>query len=423
MKEDLVRLRREIHRHAELPFLEIATAALILRELDGLPVRIRTGSDAMRRDQVVDYPSAEKVMEAADAARTAGADEQTVASLAQDGTAVIVDLPGNRPGPTWALRFDIDGLPIIESDVEEHAPAREGFASRTEAMHACGHDGHTAIGLVLIRRLIDGDFPGHVRVLFQPAEEGCRGAAAMIPAGAVDGVDRFLALHLGHALPTGLAVGTGVDVQATVKYRVRFTGVEAHAAGSPQEGRNAIAAAATSILHILALPRSGRATTNANVGVIEGGTASNIVPSSCQFIGEVRSDDGATCADLIERVRGIVDGAARIWDVQARLEVIAESTTLESDDELIDEVVAAGRRLFGDGGVQRTAPMNASDDATIFAREVQRRGGLATYVMVGGANQYPHHHPRFDIDEECLVPAVRWLEEIIRSPEDPDPDG
>ena len=67
--------------------------------------------------------------------------------------------------------------------------------------------------------------------------------------------------------------------------------------------------------------------------------------------------------------------------------------------------------------------MNASDDATIFAREVQRRGGLATYVMVGGANQYPHHHPRFDIDEECLVPAVRWLEEIIRSPEDPDPDG
>lgn len=414
MRDELVRLRREIHGHAELPFMEVGTAALILRELRGLPVQIRTGADAMRTEEVVDYPSAEQRMQAAAAAVAAGADETTATALAENGTAVIVDIPGNRPGPTWALRFDIDGLPIIESGDPQHLPARDGFVSRTDAMHACGHDGHTAIGIVLVKRLMDGDFSGHVRALFQPAEEGSRGAAAMISAGALDGIDRFLALHLGHGLPAGLAVGTGVGVQATVKFRVRFTGVEAHAAGAPQHGRNALAAAASATLHILALPRSSEATTNVNVGTIEGGTATNIVPSSCVITGEVRSDDGATCDALVERVRAVVEGAAVMWDVTPTFQVTASATTLHPDDALVDEVVAVAARLFGDECVRRTAPMNASDDATVLAREVQRNGGLATYVMVGGANQYPHHHPMFDIDETCLEPAVRWLEEVIR---------
>lgn len=415
MKQDLIRLRREIHHHAELPFLEVATAARIVRELEGLPIQMRTGSAAMQREGIVDYPSAQQRREAAEAAVAAGLDQATVAAIAENGTAIVVDIPGNRPGPTWALRFDIDGLPIVESDSPDHVPAREGFASRTGAMHACGHDGHTAIGIVLVKQLADGDFPGHVRALFQPAEEGSRGAASMIPAGVLDGVDRFLALHLGHGLPAGLAVGTGVGVQATIKFRATFTGVEAHAAGAPQDGRNALAAAAAAALQILALPRSSKATTNVNVGTIEGGTATNIVPSSCVITGEVRSDDGATCEDLLERVRGVVDGAARVWGVTSTFEVTASATTLHPDDALVDEVVAVARRSFGDDHVRRTAPMNASDDATIFAREVQRAGGLATYVMVGGANAYPHHHPRFDIDEECLEPAVRWLEEVIRS--------
>ncbi|WP_156252334.1 amidohydrolase [Pseudactinotalea terrae] len=418
MRDELVRLRREIHRHAELPFLEVATAALILRELEGLPVQIRTGAAAMTIDGVVDYPSVEQRAEAAAAAVAAGFDETTLTALAENGTAVVVDIPGARPGPTWALRFDIDGLPIVESTSPVHLPARAGFASQTGAMHACGHDGHTAIGLQLARQLVDGDFPGHVRMLFQPAEEGSRGAAAMIPAGVLDGVDRFLALHLGHSLPAGLAVGTGVGVQATTKFRVTFTGIEAHAAGAPQEGRNAVAAAATAILHILALPRSSKAATNANVGTIAGGSATNIVPSSCVITGEVRSDDGATCEDLLERVRGVIDGAARTWGVESELVVTASATTLHPDDVLVDEVVAVARRLFGDAGVRRTATMSASDDATILAREVQRAGGLATYVMVGGANEHPHHHPLFDIDEDCLVPAVRWLEEVIRSADD-----
>ncbi|WP_324650107.1 amidohydrolase [Georgenia sp. H159] len=418
MKNELVRLRREIHRHAELPFLEVATASLVLRELADLPVRTRVGRDAMDRTSVVDYPTAAQLQEAAERAIAAGFDSATATATAADGTAVIVDIPGNRPGPTWALRFDMDGLPIQESNSDDHLPAREGFASRTAAMHACGHDGHTAIGIVLARLLSDGNFPGNVRILFQPAEEGARGAAAMIRAGALDGVDRFLALHLGHSLPAGLAVGTGVGVQATVKYRVTFAGVEAHAAGAPQEGRNALAAAATTILHVLALPRSSKATTNANIGTVHGGTATNIVPASCVITGEVRSDSGDTCEDLLARVRSIVAGAAQTWGVAADLEITAESTTLESDDELVDEVVSAARRLFGEAGAQRTALMAASDDATIFAREVQRAGGLATYVMVGGANRYPHHHPLFDIDEASLEPAVRWLDDIIRSADD-----
>jgi len=412
--ELLVELRRDFHAHAELPFLETRTAARVLRELADLPVTVRWGSDAMRAGAVADYPGAAAREEAGQRALADGADPEVVRRLVHEGTAVIADIVGNRPGPAWAIRFDMDALPITESTDPDHLPAAEGFRCDAGTMHACGHDGHTAIGLTLAKRLANRDFAGTVRLLFQPAEEGARGAAAMIPAGAVAGVDRFLGLHLGNSLPVGTMVGTAVDLQATVKFAAEFTGVAAHAAGGPQHGRNALAAAATATTALLALPRSSDGVTNVNVGTLHGGSATNIIPDSASLTAEVRSDSEAVCADLLVAAQRVLDASAAMYGVSVARRVTARSTTLDSDAVLVDQVLRSAGARYDAGMLRRTAVLSASDDASLLAAEVQRAGGLATYLLVGSGNPAPHHHPQFDIDEASLPIALQWLDDIVR---------
>jgi aminobenzoyl-glutamate utilization protein A len=416
----LVALRREFHRHAELPFLEVRTAARVLAELGDIAdsaadaVTVRWGREAMRADAVADYPDQATRERAGDAAVAAGADPEVVRRVVDQGTAVIADITGNRPGPSWAVRFDVDALPITESADADHPPAAGGFRCEAGTMHACGHDGHTAVGLVLARRLADRDFPGSVRLLFQPAEEGCRGATAMIAAGAVRGIDRFLALHLGNSLPTGTMVGTAVDLQATVKFAAEFTGVAAHAAGGPQHGRNALAAAATATTALLGLPRSSDGVTNVNVGTLHGGSATNIIPDAARLTGEVRSDAETVCSELFSSAERVLDASAAMYGVQVRHYATARSTTLASDDLLVDQVLRIAVDRFGPDPVRRTAVLSASDDASLLAAEVQRAGGLSSYLLVGSGNPAPHHHPRFDIDEASLPIALDWLTDIVR---------
>lgn len=413
--DDLIALRRNIHRHAELPFLEIRTAALVLGELQNLGYEIRTGRDAMRAEAVADYPDAETRSEAARAAVRLGIDPTLATELADNGTAVIADIVGTAPGPAWAIRFDMDALPIVEADEHEHAPTVGGFRSDNGAMHACGHDGNTAIGVMLARRLADRAFAGSVRLLFQPAEEGARGAAAMIPAGATSGINHFLGLHLGNSLPTGTMVGTAVDLQATTKFEATFRGVAAHAAGGPQHGRNALAAAATATMQILALPRSSEGVTNVNVGTFHGGSATNIIPDLTVITGEVRSDSSSVCADLFEGVRRVLDSCAAMYRVEVEVTITAESTTLDSDNSLVDDVLRIAEERFGPEKLRRTAVLSASDDASLLAADVQRNGGVSTYILVGSSNPAPHHHRLFDIDESSMAIALQWLDDIIRA--------
>ena len=235
MALDVTALRRDLHRHPETAFREIRTCARIAAELTALGVEPRLGREVIRVDEVVDYPSEEQLDESAERAERTGAERRWIDPLRAGGTAVVAELAGNRPGPTWAMRFDTDALPITESSARDHRPVAEGFVSEfVGAMHACGHDGHVALGLGLAERLIaDNDFPGRVRLLFQPAEEGGRGARAMLQAGVVDDVDRFVTLHLGLDRPTDHVVGGAVGAFATDKLRARFTGVASHAATAP----------------------------------------------------------------------------------------------------------------------------------------------------------------------------------------------
>ncbi|MFC5753208.1 amidohydrolase [Actinomadura rugatobispora] len=412
---DLTGLRRSFHAHAETAFTELWTSVAIAAELRRLGWRVRTGREAADLSRVPALPGPDELARAAERARAWGADDDGLRAVRDGHTAVVADLDGGAPGPTTAVRVDIDALPLAESGDPSHAPAREGFASRSaEVMHACGHDGHIAVGLELARRLAGRGFPGRVRLLFQPAEEGGRGARAMLAAGAAEGVDRLYALHLGLGLPVGeVAAGTS-GFFANAKLLAAFTGRPSHAAHSPEEGRNALLAAAQAALGLHALPRFAAADTRVNVGVLRAGTAPNIVAADAELRMELRATDGEVCDELERRARAVLDAAGAAHEVGVRVEQIGAATTARCDPAAVRAIAAAARDVPAVTRVLDDHRFGASDDATFLMRAVQDAGGEATYLVVGASSPAPHHSPGFDIDETCLAIAADVLERAVR---------
>ena len=416
MTLDAVALRREFHAHPETAFTEVRTTARVAEILTGLGLAPRTGRGVIELDGIVDYPDARTLDAVAERAVATGADQAWVETVRRDGSALVVDVEGRSDGPTWALRFDTDALGILESTQESHVPQREGFRSTVErGMHACGHDGHVAIGLALAERLQqDPDFPGSVRFLFQPAEEGGRGARAMLNGGAFEGVDRFVALHLGLDLPLGHVVGGAVGAFATTKLRARFTGVASHAAAAPQDGRNALAAAAAGTLAVLAQPRWSTTDTRVNVGTLHAGDGVNIIPAWAELTAETRALDAEVQIELSRRVVAALEGAAATYGCAVEVLQTGGSAPINSDEDVAWSLARHAKHL---GLTSDTfGPMGGSDDASLFLAEAQRTGGTGSYVMVGADNPAPHHHPDFDIDERALAHGVDLLEALVREP-------
>ncbi|TDD80551.1 amidohydrolase [Saccharopolyspora karakumensis] len=413
--DEIVALRRDFHRHAEPAFLEIRTSSAVTAHLRELGLQPQTGQAAMRTDTVVDYPSTQQREQFAERATRTGANTTDIEHAVEFGTAVIAEVRGRRPGPTWGLRFDMDALPLTESDSPEHAPAARGFRCEHDVMHACGHDGHTAIGLGLASRLVaDDDFAGTVRFLFQPAEEGGRGAASMIAAGAAEGIDRFVAVHLGLDEPVGQVSGGIQGLLATTKMRATFTGTAAHAAGAPEQGANALVTAASALLNVMALPRYSTAHTRINVGTLHGGDNVNIVPSWAEMTLEARSTDSDVSTELTERIKTALRGAGAMHGVAVDVVNTGGSATMDCDVELVEAIDRIAAELTEATTAAGFKQMGGSDDASLFAREVQRHGGTATYMTVGGGNTAPHHNPLFDIDERALPIALEVLERLVR---------
>ncbi|WP_298251859.1 amidohydrolase [uncultured Arthrobacter sp.] len=413
--ETIIALRRRFHAHAEPGFLEYRTASVVLAELRSMGVRATTGAAAIAVDRIAVPPTRVEMDTWGARAVDAGTPPDDVAYFQEHGTAIIAELEGNRPGPTWGLRVDIDALPVDEETGDGHAPAAGGFRSTTGYMHACGHDGHAAIGLALAERLRDGDFPGTVRIMFQPAEEGVRGAQPMIDAGVTRGVDRMLAVHLGGDLPTGAVVGGVTDAMATTKWTARFEGEAAHAAAAPEKGRHALAAAAQATLAILGLTRFAEADTRVNVGTFHADGSANIIPALATITYETRSTSNAVLEDLNLRAENAVQGAARMYGVEASTTVYGRAAVSQPDEALLAEVARAAGDVAAISEFTPSGPSGGgSDDAHLLIREVQEAGGLGTYIFVGASNPAPHHHRRFDVDEDALVIAVDLLEGLFR---------
>lgn len=412
---EIVERRRQLHRRPEVGFCEFFTTSVVISELARWGYELQWGSAVMDLSAVRGLPEHEEMVRAKQRAVAYGADSGLVEELEAGGTAVVARLSGSRPGPVTALRFDMDALPVTESEHHGHPPARLGFRSEHQGqMHACGHDGHVAIGLALAERLADRDFAGEVRLVFQPAEEGGRGAAPMVAAGVCDGVDRLICLHLGLNLPLGTIAAGSRGFFANSKLQAFFDGVPAHAAAAPEQGRNALLGAATALLNIHALPRFSTADTRVNVGTLSGGTAANIIAADAQMMIETRATDGEVNVELARRVRGILAHAAAMHELQVRVEDIGAATTAACDPDLIAELRRAASALPGPPDILDDHDVKVSDDATLLMRAVQSNGGLATYVVVGASSPGPHHSPTFDIDERALPLSVDLLQTVLK---------
>lgn len=408
----VVALRRELHAFPETAFLEYRTAALAAERLAGLGYGVRVGPEVMQAEAMAGPPGAAAVAAAQEAARAAGAPEHWLARMPGGQTAVVADLARGE-GPVLAFRFDMDALPVPETASPGHRPNRDGYAStRRGAMHACGHDGHTAIGLTLAAALAgDADWRGRLRLIFQPAEEGGRGAKPIVEAGVLDDVDWFFCLHLGCLLPSGKLAPSATGFLFSRKIDVTFTGRAAHAAMGPQDGRNALLAAASAALGLHAIARHATEVTHVNVGRLSAGTGRNIIADRAEMLIEVRAASDEGLAYMVERARQVLEGAAAMQGVAVETRVMGETISADTSPEAAALVVAAGAGLLE---VVPEWPIGGGDDATFMMRRVQQRGGKAAYSILGSDIAAVHHAVDFDIDEAALESGVTLFTRIAR---------
>jgi aminobenzoyl-glutamate utilization protein A len=408
-----VATRRDLHRFPELGMIEFRTASIVAERLTALGLDVKLGREVMDSASRMGMPSETAVDLAYKDAEANGAPEKFLPAFAGGHTGVVGTLKGAAPGPTIALRVDMDALPILENGTQAHLPAREGFVSaRPGVMHACAHDGHTAIGLA-VAEVLSGmkcKLHGTVKFIFQPGEEGGRGALPMVKAGVVDDVNYFIAIHLGTGVPSRTFRPAVHGHLASAKLDVTFRGRAAHAGGRPEEGRNALLAAASAVVGLYGIARHHAGRSRVNVGTLKAGSGRNVIADEATMAMEVRGETEAIADYMLERAEAVLKGAALAQDVAVEIKLAGRTTVAASDEVLSRRLASAlSGRLPGvevDAGSHVTG---GSEDATYFMRRVQELGGQAIYAVVGSDIPSGHHTPEFDIDEKDFPWAIEAL--------------
>jgi len=405
----VVETRRDLHRHPELGFLEYRTAALAAERLSGLGWGVRAGPEVMRAEDMLGAPSAEAVAAAQAAALSQGAPLEWITRMPGGQTGVVAELRRGE-GPVLAFRFDMDALPVLETTATAHAPNAGGWNSQTRGvMHACGHDGHTAIGLAVAEQLAHpaAGWKGTIRLIFQPAEEGGRGAWPMVQSGLLDDGDWFFAGHLGCFLPSGKVAAEATGFLYSTKIDVTFHGKAAHAAMGPHEGRNALLAGATATIGLYGISRHASGATLVNVGKMTAGSGRNIIADRCDMLIEVRGDSEAALSYMEGRAHEILAGAATMQACTYETKVMGRSAGIAQSPEAVARVAQVAARTEGVTEVLPAWSIGGGDDATFMMRRVQEHGGKAAYFLIGSDIANVHHAIDFDIDEASLQTGVR----------------
>jgi aminobenzoyl-glutamate utilization protein A len=413
----LTELRRDLHAHPEAGWKEFRTTALIADELDDRGYELYLGPEAVAPDSRLGVPDDNEIAAARDRAREENAPEEYLERM--DGiTGLVAEKTfGDGSGPTVGVRVDVDALERTEASDDDHRPAREGFAStHPDEMHACGHDGHTAIGVGIAREFDErGGFDGTLKLFFQPAEEGGRGGKPMSETDHLADVEYLLALHLGLGLETGTVVASYERPLANAKLDVTFEGEPAHAGGRPNEGRNALQAAATAIQNLYAIPRHEDGGTRVNVGEVHSPNAQNVIAERATMRVEVRGRTADLSGYMLGEAERVLEHAAGMHDVDVSTSLYGKTTTFDADDEVVEVVANAAESATGVEEVRERKDFGGSEDASYLIRRVQEEeGGRATYVGIGASNPAGHHTAYFDIDELALEIGVEVVADAIR---------
>lgn len=416
IRPKVISWRRDFHRYPELGWTEFRTASIVARTLSQLGFTVKVGREAVKAEARLGLPHETQLSQAKERALHNGGDPYWIDKMGDGLTGVVGIWETGRPGPTIAFRFDMDALEIMEDRRNEHLPSREGFRSRYDhVMHACGHDGHTAIGLGLAFLIANNDsLGGRIKLIFQPAEEGGRGAKAMVEAGVVDDVDFFLAAHLGLTARKNKQVACGVtQFLASSKLDVELEGVPAHAAFQPHEGRNALLAAATMALQLQAIPRHGRGASRINVGMLNAGEGRNIIASRASLKLETRGETSEINQYMTDEAIRIIRSAAAMYGVREEIQLVGQTLAIPCDPQLVQLVKEAVCGMGKGLEVIDYLPFLASEDATFMMKAVQDRGGMSTYMLLGTELKAGHHHHSFDFDEDVLGRAIEVFAHVL----------
>ncbi|HHZ16581.1 MAG TPA: amidohydrolase [Peptococcaceae bacterium] len=369
LEEELIALRRDFHMHPELGFQEFRTAETIARYLKECGLEVRT-------------------------------------NVAQTG--VVGLLRGAKPGRTVMLRADMDALPVQEQNDVPYKSVEPG------KMHACGHDGHIAMLLVAAKILASrkDELKGNVKFVFQPNEEDA-GALKMIEEGVLENprVDAVFGVHLWSPLPSGkIAVSEGAIMAGQYNFRLVVKGKGGHS-GSPHTAIDPIITAANIIQTVQTIQTREIDVLKPTLiifGKISGGSAPNIIPDKVELLGSMRTLYDS-CDDLAERPRRrferIVASVCEAYQASYELEFMLSSSTLINNRALIGLVKDVAGRIVQPENISSYVCM-AGEDFAEFSNEVP---GVFTFVGTGNPEKgtaYPHHHPRFDLDEAMLKVGV-----------------
>jgi amidohydrolase len=361
-------LRRDFHRHPELGFKEIRTANIVATELSRFGLEVKTG-------------------------------------VGQTG--VVALLEGKAAGPVVLLRFDMDALPIHEETGAEYASLNDGV------MHACGHDGHVAIGLTVARILNDHrtEFKGTVKLVFQPAEEGLGGAESMI----TDGIllspqpEVALGLHVWNEKTVGwIGIVPGPAMAAADTFNVRIIGKGGH--GAVPNLTNDPVLAASQVVNALQgiVSRSVPPLKTAVVTVasIRGGDAFNVIPSEVELKGTIRTFEPEIRELVIRRFYQIVENVAHASECEARIEIKLITPAVYNDPKISTRVQQVAGDLLPNEQLDFQTMTMGSEDMAYILQQVP-----GCYIFIGSANKEknlvaPHHSSKFDFDETILPKAA-----------------
>jgi len=332
-------------------------------------------------------------------------------------TGFIAEMRFSDAGPCMGIRTDMDCNDVNEACDTKHRPCKDGFSSvNAGLMHACGHDAHVAITLAaaeLVAGMKDS-LKGSIRFIFQPAEEGLRGAVPMVAAGVTKNLDYILGFHVGfQASKAGSLICGAKGFLASTKWDVTFTGDGAHAGAAPQEGKNTLLAAAVAALNLHAISRHADGLTRINVGKLVAGEGRNVVPPTALLVMETRGVTTELNAYMAEQSARIIKAAAAMYDCAYSIEDVGGTESGESSPEMIEIIYDVAKDMPQYTDIIQCKDFGAGEDYALMMTEVQKAGGIGSYMQLGLDITAGHHNNRFDIDEAGLAPALELVSRIV----------
>ena len=416
LEADLIRLRRDLHRHPETAWTEFRTTALIISELEKLGLPVEFGPAIHVPEKMYGMPKEAEMQACYERALQESDRPDLIEKMKGGFTGCITEIQGELPGPTVGIRVDIDCNDCDESTAETHKPAAGGYASlHAHCMHACGHDAHTAIGIGTARLLCAyrDRLPGKVVLVFQPGEEGLRGAASLTATGRFAACDYFFGAHVGlgisqkEKLQVGDVVASTYGFLSSTKFDAVFHGKAAHAGASPDQGCNAIAAASAAVINMLAIARHHDGASRINIGTFHGGTGRNVIPDRAELGIETRGVTNEINEYMEKAAVRVLEGAAAMYGCSVETRFMGSAGGVVCDEELVEKTVAVLEKTEGVKRIIRSGDFGGGEDVTTIMRDVQAHGGQVTEMILGMPLTAPHHNGLFDVDERVIGLGAR----------------